>query len=431
MIACAEPGSDIRNYQYAIMKLSDPMKITYRSLTASKLRFFLTVLGVVIGVAAVIMVMAIGASAQKLVLSQVQNAGADLIAVLPGASEEKGPPASAMGIITTTLTNDDLRALRERRSVPHLDSLSGYVSGSATVESGAVSIEASFQGVSPQMIEVEKMKMSTGRFFFPEEESDLSRVVVLGASQATELFSGRDPIGEVITIKKNPFKVVGVLEARGSVAFSNPDTLIYVPLATAQKILLGIDYLNFARGKVDSSDNIERTMADMTITLRKHHHLEEGEESDFSIRSTQAALGVLTSITDVLKYFLIAIASISLLVGGIGIMNSMLISVSQRIREIGLRKAVGARPVHIITQFLIESSLITLIGGCIGIIFGVFMAYIAALIIPRFGYEWQFLVPASSIVIGFSVSVGIGITFGLYPAIKASKVSPMEALRYE
>ncbi len=413
------------------MKFSDPIKITYRSLTASKLRFLLTVLGVVIGVAAVIMVMAIGASAQKLVLSQVENVGSNLVAVLPGASEEKGPPASALGIVTTSLKNDDLRALRERRNVPHLSAVTGYVSGSATIESSVASFEASYQGVSPEMIEVENIKVERGRFFFPEEESDLSRVVVLGAGRAEDLFPGRDPIGEIVKIKKNPFKVIGVLEARGAAAFSNPDTLIYVPLETAQKILLGIDYLNFARGKVDTPDNIERTMADMTLLLRDRHNLKDDEESDFSVRSTKAALGILTNITDVLKYFLIAIASISLLVGGIGIMNSMLISVSQRIREIGLRKAVGARPVHIMTQFLIESSCVTLIGGLIGIVLGVLIAYVVALILPRLGYDWQFLVPLSSVIIGFSVSLVIGITFGLYPALKASRVSPMEALRYE
>lgn len=413
------------------MKLSDPIKITYRSLTSSKLRFFLTVLGVVIGVAAVIMVMAIGASAQRLVLSQIENVGSNLVAVLPGASEEKGPPASALGIVTTTFKNDDLKALRSNRNVPHLTAVSGYVSGSATVESDADSFEMSFQGVSPDMIEVENIRVEQGRFFFPEEESDLSRVVVLGATRAQDLFPDRDPIGETVTIKKNPFKVIGVLEERGSAAFSNPDGLIFVPLETAQKILLGINYLNFARGKVDSPENIDRTLLDMTTLLRDRHDIEEGEESDFSVRSTQAALGVLTSITDVLKYFLIAIASVSLLVGGIGIMNSMLISVSQRIREIGLRKAVGARPTHILTQFLIESSCITLFGGIIGILFGIGIAYIAALIIPYLGYEWQFLVPFSSVVIGFTVSLVIGIAFGLYPALKAARVSPMEALRYE
>lgn len=413
------------------MKLTDPIKIAYRSLIAAKLRFLLTVLGVVIGVAAVIMVMAIGASAQQLVLSQIQNVGSNLVGILPGASEEEGPPAQAFGIVTTTFKNDDLKALRERRNVPHLLALSGYVTGSATVESEVDSFELTFQGVSPDLIGVENIEVAEGRFFFPGEEDDLSRVVVLGATRAKELFSNRNPIGATVKIKDNPFKVVGVLKERGSAAFSNPDTLVYVPLLTAQKILLGIDYVNFARGKVDAPENIERTVADMTRLLRDRHHLEDDEESDFSIRNTQTALGILTNVTNVLKYFLIAISSISLLVGGIGIMNSMLIAVSQRIREVGLRKAVGARPVHIITQFLIESAFITLLGGCLGIICGVVIAYGVALIIPRLGYSWQFLVPFSSLVLGFSVSCIIGIAFGLYPAIKAARISPMEALRYE
>jgi putative ABC transport system permease protein len=281
------------------------------------------------------------------------------------------------------------------------------------------------------MIEVESMRVTEGRFFFPEEESDLSRVAVLGAMRAKELFPHGSPIGEVVKIKDNPFRVIGVLEERGNAAFSNPDTLVYVPLFTAQKILLGINYLNFGRGKVDAAENIERTRTDITTLLRDRHDLEEGEESDFSVRSTAMALSLLTNITNVLKYFLIAIASLSLVVGGIGIMNSMLIAVSQRVREVGLRKAVGARPVHILFQFLIESAFITVLGGLLGIILGVAIAFIAAVIIPRLGYAWEFLIPPISIVIGFSVSFVIGISFGLYPALKASKVSPMEALRYE
>ena len=413
------------------MKLSEPIRIAYRSLVAAKTRFFLTVLGVVIGVAAVIMVMAIGASAQALVLSQIQKVGTNLVAVLPGASEENGPPAQALGIITTSFTLDDVRALREKRNVPHLEEFSGYVTGTGTVESRSESFESSFQGVSPSMVSIEAMRVSEGRFFFSEEETDLSRVAVLGATRAKELFPYGSPIGETIKIKDNPFRVVGVLEERGSAAFSSPDTLIYVPVVTAQKILLGIDYLNFGRGKVDKPENIERTRADITTLLRDRHDIEEGEESDFSVRSTAAALSLLTGITNALRYFLIAIASLSLLVGGIGIMNSMLIAVSQRVREIGLRKAVGARPVHIINQFLIESAFITLLGGIIGIAFGVAIAFIAALIIPRLGYEWEFLVPPLSIAIGFSVSLIIGIVFGLYPALRAARISPMEALRYE
>ena len=165
--------------------------------------------------------------------------------------------------------------------------------------------------------------------------------------------------------------------------------------------------------------------------LRDRHDIDEGEEDDFSVRNIAAALGILTNITNVLKYFLIAIASISLLVGGIGIMNSMLIAVSQRVREIGLRKAVGARPKHIITQFLIESSFLTLLGGTLGIIAGVLLSLVAATIIPKLGYEWEFLIPLSSVILGFGVSLIIGLVFGLYPAWKAARVSPMEALRYE
>ncbi|MBI2439288.1 MAG: ABC transporter permease [Candidatus Moranbacteria bacterium] len=413
------------------MKISDPIKISYRSLTASKMRFFLTVLGIVIGVAAVIMVMAIGASAQQLVLAQVEKVGSHLIGILPGASEEDGPPAAAFGVVTTTFINDDLKALRERRNIPHLVAISGYVSGSATIESGAESLEVSYQGVSPDMIEVESIEVAEGRFFFPEEESNLARVIVLGAIRAKEFFPDRNPIGETVKVKDIPFRVVGVLKERGSTAFSNPDTLVFVPLETAQKLLLGIDYLNFARGKVDTSENVDRTVEDINILLRDRHDIEEGEEADFSVRNTASALEVLTRITNILKYFLTAIASISLVVGGVGIMNSMLIAVSQRIREIGLRKAVGARPQHILTQFLIESSFVTLLGGFLGIVLGITLSFLAAVIIPRLGYEWEFIVPISSLGIGFGVSFAIGIVFGLYPAFTAAKVSPMEALRYE
>ncbi len=413
------------------MFITGPLRIAYQSLLTAKLRFFLTVLGIIIGVAAVIMVMGIGASAQDLVLSQVKKVGSDLIAVLPGASEEDGPPASAMGVITTTFTNNDLTKLRERQNAPHLVAVSGYVSGSATLETKQESREVSFQGVSPEMIVVESIGIAEGRFFLADEEKDLSRVIVLGHNRATELFPNGGAVGQTVRLKDTPFQVVGVLEERGSTAFSSPDDLVYVPLVTAQKILLGINYLNFARAKVDNENNIERSQADVTALLRREHDLDDDEESDFSVRSTAAALGALTSITNVLKYFLIAIASLSLLVGGVGIMNSMLISVSQRIREIGLRKAVGARPKHIIAQFMIEAVFITLVGGVMGIVAGVLLTYVASVVIIKLGYEWQFMIPPVSFVLGLGVSFLIGIIFGTYPALKAAKVSAMEALRYE
>lgn len=413
------------------MKLSDPIKIALRSLVAAKTRFLLTTLGIVIGVAAVILVLAIGASAQRLILSQVEKVGTNLVAILPGAAEESGPPAQAFGVVTTTLVQSDLAAMRERRHVPHLVAAAGYVTGAATVEAGSEAFEMSYQGVSPAMVDVENIDLAAGRFFFLEEENNLSRVVVLGHARAQELFPRGEPLGATIKIKDIPFQVVGILAERGATAFSNPDTLIYVPLATAQKLLLGINYINFVRGKVDSAENVGRTVTDITVLLRDRHHIDEGEESDFSVRNTASALSLLTNVTNVLKYFLAAIASISLLVGGIGIMNSMLIAVSQRVREIGLRKAVGARPWHIITQFLIEAACLTLLGGIIGIGVGVALAYVVALVLPRLGYTWEFLVPPLSLALGFGVSLLIGFIFGLYPAVRAARVSPMEALRYE
>lgn len=413
------------------MKLSDPVKIALRSFSASRLRFFLTVLGIVIGVAAVILVVSIGASAQALIFSQVEKVGSNLVVVLPGSSEEDGPPASALGIVTTTLDNSDLDAIRQERNIPNGVAASGYVSGSAVIESPGESFQTSFQGVSPQMVEVESITVAKGRFFFPEEEYDLSRVIVLGATRAEELFPNRDPIGETVIMRDIPFRVVGILESRGATTFSNPDNLVYVPLGTAQRLLLGIDYLNFIRLKADDVTNVDVTRDDTEELLRERHDIGEGESPDFSVRTTAQALDVLGSVTDVLRYFLAAIAAISLLVGGIGIMNSMLISVNQRVREVGLRKAVGARGSHILAQFLIESAFITMVGGAVGILFGIGFAFVAAIVISGMGYEWEFLVPPSSILLGFGVSFLIGVLFGLYPARKAAGIPPIEALRYE
>jgi putative ABC transport system permease protein len=413
------------------MLLKQTIKIVGLSFRTAPLRLFLTILGIVIGVAAVIMVMGIGASAQKMVLGQVEKVGSNLVAVLPGASDEDGPPAQAFGIVTTTFINDDLDALRDKTRVPNLEAVSGYVTGSATLESSSESFDTSYQGVSPSLAKIENITLAEGRFFTDDEESSSARVIVLGATRAEEFFPQGDAAGNEVTLQKKTFRVIGVLSKRGSTAFSNPDTLVYIPLGTAQKDLLGIRYLNFGRAKVNSPENIPSTMADMDEVLRIQHDLKEEDERDYSIRSTEAALGTLTSITNVLKYFLLVIASVSLLVGGIGIMNSLLIAVNQRIREIGLRKAVGATQASIVSQFLVESIIMTSIGGVGGILFGIGATYVVSIAAVSFGYEWQFLVPPASIIIGFLVSVAIGIIFGVYPSIKAAKVSPLEALRYE
>ncbi len=413
------------------MRLTDPIKISYNNLVAAKFRSFLTVLGIVIGVASVIVVMAIGASAQQLILAQVSGIGSNLVGVIAGGSIQKGPPSSVLGIVTTTLKNDDLRALLDKNNVPDVASGSGYVSGAASASYQNNSIITNYQGVSPAFPDVESVNVKSGRFFTNDEDNSLSRVAVLGAHRAEDLFPNTNPLGKTITLKNMAFTVIGVLEERGSTLLSSSDDMIYVPLQTAQKLLLGIDYLNFIRIKVNSADNVARAAHDITVTLRIQHRITDPINDDFTVRDTTQAISVITTITDVLKYFLTAIAALALLVGGIGIMNIMLIAVNQRIREIGLRKAVGARIFHITIQFLIESVAITLAGGIFGIILGIFITFLAYLIINKLGYAWQFLITWQSIVVATSVTILIGLIFGLYPARKASRVSPMEALRYE
>ena len=398
---------------------------------AAKFRSFLTILGIIIGIASVIIVMAIGASAQQLIIAQVSGVGSNLVGVLPGASDEKGPPASVLGIVTTTLKQSDLDAVLLKKNVPNAVAASGYVSGIGTAKYKNNSRQNNFQGVSADFIDVEKNDLSSGRFFTDEEDSGLARVAVLGSNTAKELFETEDPIGKMFSLKDVNFTVVGVLAPKGGSAVSNPDELVYMPLSTAQKILLGIDYLNFMRVKIDNPENITRAVADIKYTIRTQHRIKNPNDDDFSVRDTAQALNMVTNITNVLKYFLAGIAAISLLVGGVGIMNIMLISVTQRIREVGLRKAVGARNRHIITQFLIEAVFITLVGGIIGIIFGILISLLAAVVINALGYEWEFLISFSSIVVATMVSAAIGLLFGLYPARKAARISPMEALRYE
>ncbi len=413
------------------MKLSSPIKISYKNLMAAKFRSFLTILGIIIGIASVIIVMAVGASAQQLILDQVTGIGSNLVGVLPGASNDKGPPASVFGIVTTTLKVKDLDAILMKKNVPNAVAACGYVSGISTVKYRENSTQSSYQGVSASFIEVEKNDLKSGRFFTNDEDAGLARVAVLGAKKAEDLFGTDDPIGKIFSVKDVNFTVVGVFDKKGSSGLTNVDELTYIPVQTAQKLLLGIDYLNFARIKIDSLDNMTRAVADIKVTLRTQHRIKNPIDDDFSVRDTAQAISTITNITNVLKYFLVGIAAISLLVGGIGIMNIMLISVQQRIREVGLRKAVGARKRHIIIQFLIESAFLTFTGGVVGIIIGILVSFLASVIINYLGYTWQFIISFGSIVVATSVSILIGVLFGLYPALKASKISPMEALRYE
>lgn len=415
------------------MRIVDPIKISYKNLLAAKFRSFLTILGIIIGVASVIIIMAIGQSAQALILDQVSSIGSNLIGVLPGASDEKGPPAAAMGIKVTTLKYGDLEALRDGTHVPEIENAAGYVMGSDTAKYNGTSIVASFTGTTSSYTNVENSEVAEGRFFTKSEEIDMSRVAVVGKNIVRDLFLGDDPIGKTFRYKDQNYTVIGVFKEKGGGGFgtASVDDSIFIPLTTAQKLMLGIDYIAFIRAKVKNADLVPYAIENTKITLRERHHIKKPSDDDFSVRNQAQAIEMIKNITNALRYFLLSIGTISLIVGGVGIMNTMLIVVNQRIREVGLRKAVGAKNRNIMEQFLAESSAISFFGGILGIILGIIVSFIAAIIMQALKYTWPFVISWQSIVVAMVVSIAIGIVFGMYPARRASKISPMEALRYE
>jgi putative ABC transport system permease protein len=408
-------------------------KVVFFGLLNNKLRSFLTMLGIIIGVAAVIVIMSVGSGAQNLILEQVESLGSNVVGVLPGKSEESGPPASVMGIVITTLTYDDARAIREERNAPNVVDVVAYSKGISTVTWGNRNIETNLSGTMVGALVVEGGEVAEGRFFTESEEGNLARVAVLGSSVKEDLFGESDPIGRKIKIKKVSFEVIGVMEERGTVAFQDFDDQVFIPISAMQKLIMGVNHVGMIRAKVDFEDNMDTAIADIEQTLRERHDIRDmsGKSDDFTVRNSNEALDMISVITDSLNLFLAAMAALSLVVGGIGIMNIMLISVNERTREIGLRKAVGANNHNILVQFLTESAFLTLFGGMIGVVLGVIFAYLISLSINLLGYDWAFVVSPLSIILGLSIAIFVGVVFGIYPSKKASKFSPMEALRYE
>lgn len=390
-------------------------------------------LGIIIGVGAVIIIMSVGAGAQSLIINQVKGLGTNIIGAMPGKSDEEGPPASVMGITITSLVYDDMLAVRDKKNIPNVVEAVGYTNGVGTVSWGSNSYDTSLSGTTSGYLEVEGGELESGRFFIEDEERNLARVVVLGSTVKKEVFGESDPIGQRVKIKKHTFEVIGVMKERGTVAFQDYDDKVLLPLKTTQKLIVGVNHLGLIRAKVDSEENVAQAINDLEATLREQHDIQDssGYSDDFTVRSAAEALDVITTVTDALSYFLAAMAALSLIVGGIGIMNIMLVGVTERTREIGLRKAIGASNINIMNQFLAEAVSVTMMGGIIGVIGGVAVSFIVASIAKYLGYDWDFIVSPLSVILAITVASLIGLIFGIYPARKASRLEPVEALSYE
>jgi len=402
------------------------------SLLANKVRSFLTMLGIVIGVSAVIMIMSLGAGAQSFILSNLKSLGTNLVGVLPGYSEEQSSFGAMMGYSVKTLKYEDTLALNNKKRVPNIVAVTGYSKGSGTTVWESNSYDTSLNGVMTNYMEVENGNIEKGRFFDKEEERNFSRVAVLGSVVKKELFGESDAVGKRIKIKDQAFEVIGVMEERGTIAMQDYDDQIFLPIRTMQK-LIGVNNIGLIRAKIDKEENMNKAIDDIKMTLREEHNIKDtsGKNDDFTVRSATQMLDIIKTITDSLTYFLAMMAAISLLVGGIGIMNIMLISVKERTREIGLRKAIGANNSDILTQFLFESITITLIGGIIGIVVGASISFLISLVINYMGYDWKFIITLPSVLVAVLVSASVGIIFGIYPAKKASVLDPIVALKYE
>ncbi|KKS92262.1 MAG: hypothetical protein UV67_C0007G0028 [Parcubacteria group bacterium GW2011_GWC1_43_12] len=412
------------------MNISHSFKTAIIGLKTNKSRSILTILGIVIGITAIILVMSLGEGAQNLILSEVQSIGSKTIGVSPGRHPTGF--SDVMSLFADSLKEKDLEVLGKKTNVPYAEKIIPIVFGSESVIYGNESYRATVYGVSPDFAGIYNIQPQQGRIFEDEEVKSKSDVAVLGYKVKDELFGDSDALNEKIKIKGKNFRVIGVLPKKGQSAFVNFDDALIIPYTTAQQYIFGIKFYHRLVVEADSEKNVDQTADDIVATLRNSHDITDPEKDDFFVETQAGAMEQVSTIINILTLFLAAVAAISLLVGGVGIMNIMLVSVTERTREIGLRKALGAKSAEILWQFLLESITLTVLGGIIGITLGAFFSFLTALALSRFaGLDWKFIFPISAALLGLGVSAGVGLVFGLYPARQAAKKSPMEALRYE
>jgi putative ABC transport system permease protein len=386
----------------------------------------LATLGIIIGIGSVIALVSLGEASQQSIESQIQSLGSNLLTVMPG-SQSSGGIRNATGS-TTTLTYEDAKAIMaDSTLMANIKAVSPEISRRTQVTTGSSNTNTQIMGVTSVYQQVRNVNMDNGVFISDNDNTGLSKVAVLGPQVVADLFgTGVNPIGQNIRINKVSFRVIGVTQSKGGSGFQNQDDMIFIPLLTAQKQVFGIDYISDISIQAKSQDVMTDLQNQVGYFLLGRHKLSDPTKADFSILSQADILGAANQITGTFTALLSGIAAISLLVGGIGIMNIMLVTVTERTREIGLRKALGAKRKTIISQFLVESIILTVAGGILGMILGVIISFVISKLISL-----PFVLSLSSVVLAITVSGGIGILFGWYPAKKASDLSPIEALRYE
>jgi putative ABC transport system permease protein len=398
--------------------------IALKALRRNAMRTALTALGIIIGVAAVIVMVAIGTGAQASIESQIRSAGSNLVIVNAG-SGGFGPVRQGQGAVTT-LTPEDAAAIR--RDVPGIRYLSSGVNTRAQLVAPSSNWNTQVQGAGAELTAIRSWPLEFGSFFTEQDVARASRVVVLGAVARDELFGvGVDPTGATVRIRNQPFRVIGVLARKGQAAMGqDQDDAAFVPYSAVQKRLLGVQHIMNMTISAEEGVPLEQLTEQIATLLRARHRIQPGDQDDFMVRTLEEMASVLTSTTETMTWLLAAVAAVSLVVGGIGIMNIMLVSVTERTREIGLRLSVGARDLDVLMQFLVEAMVLTLSGGAIGIAVGVTLSYALADIM-----QWAAVVTPNAVLLSFGVAAGIGIFFGFYPARKAASLNPIDALRYE
>ena len=402
------------------MLILDLFKMAIRSLISHKLRTFLTALGIIIGVASVISMISIGEGARQQTLSTISKFGTNIITIKPG---NKNSRHVSTGKVDTLMLKD---ATFIEQNVPLITGVVAQVYGSAQLKFGNKNTNTTVRGTGKNYRRIANFKMQKGRYFNQQEINVAKRVCILGATVVKNLFAEANPLGETIKVDGKNFMVIGITEPKGALSWFDPDDQIFIPVTTAQKRVFGMNHIQSIDVQASKIEDLEFIKEDITQVLRIRHNIANGKENDFYVQNSSQWLNSWGDAAKTFTYLLGGIAAISLMVGGIGIMNIMLVSVTERTREIGIRKAIGAKKKEILEQFLIESVLISFLGGGAGVLLGMGISEI----VSNIG-EWETIVSTQSILLAFGFSVGIGMFFGFYPANKAANMNPIEALRYE